>query len=159
MNAEQKEYIEQMYFKLYHSLMMYALSSLKNESLAEEAVQETFRVACTKPADLLASPNPTGWLINTLKNVLHEIKRSYAESNQLLSAYLAVNGETPPTTEDALSLEVVYENVADTDAFKLIKEMAVEGRSHLEMAKARGISVATCRKRVQRAKEILRRRI
>ena len=62
-------------------------------------------------------------------------------------------------SEDQISLEVTYENVGHSDEFQLIKEMAVEGKSHLEMADARGISVVACKKRVQRAKEFLRRNI
>jgi len=37
--------------------------------------------------------------------------------------------------------------------------MAVNGRSHKEMAESRGISVNACKKRVQRAKEVLRKKI
>ena len=40
-----------------------------------------------------------------------------------------------------------------------IKEMAIDGRSHLEMATARGITVAACKKRVQRAKETLQKKL
>ena len=62
-------------------------------------------------------------------------------------------------SENTISLEVVYGNIADTEEFKLLKEMAVEGKSHLELATARGISVSACKKRVQRARERLQERI
>lgn len=159
MDAEQNEYIGQLYSKLFRYLKIYAQSNLGNEALAEEAVQETFRIACSKPADLLASPNPIGWLINTLRNTIRNTKRSCAKTENLLRAYQAAHEYDLANAEDELSLEVVYENVADTDAFKLLTEMAVEGRSHFEMAKDRGISIDACKKRVQRAKELLRRRI
>ena len=44
---------------------------LRDHCLAEEAVQETFRIACAKADRLAESENRQGWLINTLKNVLH----------------------------------------------------------------------------------------
>ena len=49
--------------------------------------------------------------------------------------------------------------MSDLEEFQLLKEMAVDGKSHLEMAQARGISVNACKKRVQRAKEVLQKKI
>ena len=62
-------------------------------------------------------------------------------------------------SQDKVRLEILYENVAGSDEFQLLKEMAVDGRSHLEMAEKRGISVSACKKRVQRAKEYLRKKL
>ena len=119
---------------------------------------ETFRIVCMKPEDLLSSPNPKGWIVNTLKYTIQNMKRSRDKANVLLTQYLAANSSVA-FSEDRISLEVTYENVARSEEFSLIKEMAVDGRSHLEMAQSRGISVAVCKKRVQRAKEFLRRKI
>lgn len=159
MTAEQSKRIEQLYLEMFDLLMAYARSSLENEPLAEEAIQETFRIACLKPEDLLNSPNPKGWLINTLKNTIRNTKRSRANANKLLAAYMALQSSDIAFTENKISLEVTYANAAYSEEFKLIKEMAVDGKSHLEMAQARGISVDACKKRVQRAKELLRRKI
>lgn len=159
MTAEQSKQIEHLYLEMYDLLLAYARSSLKNEPLAEEAVQETFRIACMKSEDLLTSPNPKGWLINTLKNTIRNTERSRASAGQLLVAYAAVQGHESTFSEDQVSLEVTYENVAHSEEFKLIKEMAIDGKSHLEMAQARGISVDACKKRVQRAKAFLRKKI
>ena len=43
------------------------------------------------------------------------------------------------------------------EKFQLLKEMSIEGKSHLEMAQKHDISVAACKKRVQQAKEFLKR--
>ena len=48
MDARQSEYIGQLYLEMFDKMMTYARSSLQSESLAEEAVQETFRIACEK---------------------------------------------------------------------------------------------------------------
>lgn len=159
MTAEQNKQIEQLYLEMFGLLEAYARSSLENESLAEEAVQETFRIACMKPDDLLACTSPKGWLVNTLKNVIRNTKRSIVSANKLLITYAALHGNNTAFSEDSVSLEINYENVAHLEEFKLLKEMAVDGKSHLEMAQARGISVDACKKRVQRAKELLRRKI
>ena len=144
---------------MYEQLFIYAQNALKNESLAEEAIQETFRIVCTKPEDLLSSPNPKGWIINTLKYTMQNMRRNRDRTNVLLAQYLAAHSNSDAFSEDRISLEVTYENVAHSEEFQLIKEMAIEGKSHLEMAQARGISVDACKKRVQRAKEFLRRKI
>ena len=158
MTSDQRKRIEEFYLEMYDRLFIYARSALDNESLAEEAIQETFRIVCMKPEDLLSSPNPKGWVVNTLKYTIQNMKRSRDKANVLLTQYLAANSSVA-FSEDRISLEVTYENVARSEEFSLIKEMAVDGRSHLEMAQSRGISVAACKKRVQRAKEFLRRKI
>ena len=158
MTSDQRKRIEEFYLEMYDRLFIYARSALDNESLAEEAIQETFRIVCMKPEDLLFSPNPKGWIVNTLKYTIQNMKRSRDKANVLLTQYLAANSSVA-FSEDRISLEVTYENVARSEEFSLIKEMAVDGRSHLEMAQSRGISVAACKKRVQRAKEFLRRKI
>lgn len=158
MTSDQRKRIEEFYLEMYDRLFIYARSALDNESLAEEAIQETFRIVCMKPEDLLSSPNPKGWIVNTLKYTIQNMKRSRDKANVLLTQYLAANSSVA-FSEDRISLEVTYENVARSEEFSLIKEMAVDGRSHLEMAQSRGISVAACKKRVQRAKEFLRQKI
>lgn len=159
MNAEQSELIESLFLEMYDMLKSYALSILRDESLAEEAVQETFQVACHRPEALFESQNPKGWLVNTLKFTLRNMKRNRESAQLLLSKYLSTQTEAIAFSEDKVCFEVLYQNVADTEEFKLIKEMAIDGKSHLEMANARGITVAACKKRVQRAKEVLQKKL
>ena len=45
--AHQEEIIAQLYREMYRKLVVYAENAL-NDSLAEEAVQDTFRIACSK---------------------------------------------------------------------------------------------------------------
>lgn len=159
MNATQHDMIEKLYMEMFDMLSAFAISIIKDESLAEEAVQETFRIACQKSEQLCESENPKGWLVNTLKFTLRNIKRNQESGQQLIARYLALETVAVTFSTDKVRLEVLYKNVADTEEFKLIKEMAVDGRSHLEMATDRGISVNACKKRVQRAKEFLQRKI
>lgn len=157
MNPEYGERIEQLYLEMYDMLFAYARCSFAEESLAEEAVQETFKIACQKPDQLCESPNPKGWLVNTLKYTIRNMKRSRDSMQQLLA--LVEQNEPATYSEDRLPLDLMYENLSNTEEFKLLVEMAVEGKSHLEMATARGISVNACKKRVQRAKETLQKKI
>ena len=159
MNAEQNGKIEELYREMFDKMMVYACCSLDNEALAEEAVQETFRIACQKPEQLCESVNPRGWLVQTLKYTIRNIQSSRETAKRIVEKYLMSQAKDLAFSEDRIDLYILYENVADTEEFKLLAEMAIEGRSHLEMANSRGISVSACKKRVQRAKEALRKRI
>ena len=132
MTSDQRRRIEELYLEMYDLLLIYARNAFDNTSLAEEAIQETFRIVCTKPDDLLSSPNPKGWITNTLKYTIQNMKRSRNKANILLSQYLAAHSQSITFSEDRISLEVTYENVAQSEEFQLIKELAVDGRSHLE---------------------------
>lgn len=151
--------IEELYLKMYNRLFIFADNALKNPALAEEAVQETFRIACMKPESLCNSPNPEGWLVNTMKNVICNIRRERASMDRVLSAYIFSKAKELSASEDQLDFSLLYQNIAGMEEYKLLKEMVLDGKSHLEMAKARGISVEACKKRVQRAKEKLKKKI
>ena len=159
MDAERKRIIGELYLEMYDKLMTYARLSLDSESLAEEAIQETFYIACQKTESLCNSVNPQGWLFNTLKNTIRNMKRSRATAKRIVEAYVTPQLQELSITVDRISPSILYGNVADTEEFKLLTEMAIEGRSHEEMARSRGISVSACKKRVQRAKETLQRRM
>lgn len=159
MDTAQHNCIKELYYEMFDMLMAYARSALGNESLAEEAVQETFRVACQRPEQVCESVNPRGWLVQTLKYVIRNIRSSQLSARRLLEKYMETRGQEASFSEDHLDLHILYENVADTEEFKLLTEMVIEGRSHLEMAESRGISVDACKKRAQRAREKLRTKI
>lgn len=159
MTIDESHFIKEMYMEMYDLLLSYAISSLSNRSLAEEAVQEAFRIACLKSADFYNSPNPKGWIILVLKNTIRNIRRSQDHANALLQKYIAAKSGRETYSEDELSLDVAYKNIAHLEEFQLLKEMAVDGCSHLEMAEKRGISVDACKKRVERAKKLLKRKI
>ena len=62
MTSDQHKKIEAFYLEMYDLLFFYARNAMENDARAEEAVQETFRIVCTKPEDLFSSPNPKGWI-------------------------------------------------------------------------------------------------
>ena len=159
MDTAQQKYIESLYLEMYDKLIIYANCAFPEEGLAEEAVQETFRIACQKPDQICGSENPKGWLVNTLKYTIRNMRRSRASSQQLLTRYLALQTESITYSVDSVSLEVLYEDMAHSEEFKLVKEMAVDGKSHLQMAEARGITVAACKKRMERAKKLLQKKL
>lgn len=155
MTDGQSKQIEQLYHELFKPLTAYALSVLRSRALAEEAVQEVFRIACTKPASLCESPNPRGWLLVTLKNVLKNVVRSMASANRLTET---VRQQTRTADTDPVNIRLLYGPLADTDEFRLMEGVAA-GKTMLELAREQGITVEACKKRVQRAREYLKKRI
>ena len=159
MNTEQRQQIEALYLEMFDKLKAYAKCSLGSDALAEEAVQETFRIACQKPDALCSSANPQGWLVLTLKNTIRNIRSHQATVKRIVEQYLMTQVKEVSISEDRINLNILYEDVADTEEFKLLSELAIEGKSHKEMAETRGISVAACKKRVQRAKEKIQKKL
>lgn len=159
MNARYSQEIEDLYLQMYSKLFAYARCLLENDALAEEAVQDTFHIACRKADAMCESANPEGWLFNTLKRVILTTIRNRSNAKRILMDYFASNVNDISIRNDQINLDILYDDVSDTEEFKLLKEMALEGKSHLEMARNRGITVAACRKRVQRAKEFLQKKI
>lgn len=156
---QENEIISELYLRLYDFLLDYAEASLKNRAQAEEAVQETFQIACQKREELCAVKHPEGWILNQMKTVLLNTLRDREADSELLQRYVSLHLQDMSIREDSVRVEILYGDLAEREELKLIKELALDGYSYLEMAQKRGISVATCRKRVQRAREALRKKL
>ena len=159
MKPEEKELIDQLYFEMYDSLVSYANSVLRDQHRAEELTQEVFVSAVRKPDALLSCPNPKGWLYRTLVHMLQNNSRTTAHQMKLIADYLSVNGAEIAVSIDQPNLKLKYGKLAETEEFKLIYDMAVLGKTHEEMAAERNISVNSCKKRAERAKKFLRRKL
>lgn len=160
MDSHQRKEIGELYIAMYDLLIAYAQSALGSKALAQEAIQETFRIACERPEKLLESENPRGWLVNALKYTIMGIRTKQKAAQRLLEDCQAViRQDMQATADNIISLDALYGDLTQTEEFKLLSEMVIEGRSHKEMAQSRGISVSACKKRVQRAKEFLRNKI
>lgn len=150
--------IEALYVKQYDMLFTYAMRILKNGALAEEAVQETFRIACQKADVLYKSENKEGWLLNTLKNVILNMEKMQLRASRRLTEYTTLLAGFPESN-NSIDLDVLYKDIASSEEYILIKELVLEQKSIRELAESRGISIAACKKRVQRAKQVLRKRL
>lgn len=159
MTEEQYKKIDALYREMREKLLFTALRNEESRALAEEAVQETFQIACQEADKCCNSPNPQGWLVHTLLNVIRNAKKKRLNAQKLIEDYLAHQIRERYAAMDRLDVRLLYQNVADMEEFKLLSEMAIEGLSHKEMAKRRNISVNACKKRVQRAKELLQEKL
>ncbi|MGM9616354.1 RNA polymerase sigma factor, partial [Butyricicoccus sp.] len=154
---EEKHIIQQLYLEMYDLLMSYAYGVLGNYALAEEAVQETFRIACTKPEALLESQNQIGWLINTLKHVLQNTKRVHSRLGQLQEKLSQLYPWKNDGKTDELDIDLLYSDLTEDPDFQLLKMVALDRKSVPEIAEELGISRDACAKRIQRARKQLKK--
>ncbi len=151
---EIEELLSSLYLQHYDYLRDFTRYLGCSRDLAEDLVQETFEIVLREPEKLLGSDNKLAWLLGILKNRIGYTKRSamYAEhlQRQLERSYV---GEY----SDELKLTTLYGNGMEAEDLKLLIRFYAEDWTHKELAKELGISPANCRKRIQRAKEKLRR--
>lgn len=158
-DTESYKIIEELYIDMYPKLLRYATNALGDPHLAEEAVQDTFRIACAKPQQLMESQNRRGWLTNTLKYVICNTRKSQAKFNNLFMIITAAEQIPSEISEDNVELAMYCTKVLGKEDFELIKHVVIEKRTMAEAAKEFGISVEACKKRVQRAKKKLKNAI
>ena len=159
MKAEQTAFFNKYYLEKRRFLLEYADSSLHNYALSEEAVQQAFEIAWRKIDDFYSSPNPGGWLTKVLDFVIRNI-----QSRQWTELHFVVPMDTyrpdlVAAPETPQSLRLTYGDLVDTPEFRLIYEAEIEGRTLKEIASNLGISENACKKRAERAKKYLRKKL
>lgn len=152
-----KSEIEKLYKEMYPALYTYALRVLKNSALAEEAIQDAFCIACAKRDQVLSNPKPQGWIMLTLKHVMQNMLRTQQKLQRMLS--LSAGEELPAEKPELLNVDLLFGNVSDSEDFQLLKRMALEQCTIPELAQELGISVEACKKRVQRARKRLQKKL
>lgn len=155
----QQAELEYLYRKMHGKLLAYANSVLKDKHHAEEAVQDTFRIACEKVEDLLNSNNPQGWLLLTLKNVLRNMKKEQARLNMLIIASMSldegIEAQKTNRVDNGVEHHLVdtfYYGLIPEDDYQLLKRVVIDKYTMLEAAEEFGLNVEQCKKKVQRAK-------
>ena len=155
MEQQPNERLEQLYREMYEFLLGFANGVLSDPPRAEEAVQETFRIACDRLPVLLESENPKGWLVNTLKGVLRNFSRKDARDNRV---FVPISEQFDLGQPEELLPEILYQDLVQTKEYELLMQLSDAG-SVKELAKGLGISESTCKKRVQRSRSFLRKKI
>lgn len=152
-----KSEIEKLYKEMYPALYAYALRILKNPALAEEAIQDTFCIACAKQEQVLSNPKPQGWIMTTLKYVMQNMFRTQQKLRRMLS--LNTGEELTVEAPELLNVDLLFGNVSDSEDFQLLKRVALEQCTMPDLAQDLGISVEACKKRVQRARKRLQKKL
>lgn len=155
-NIEYNKLIEELYIEMYTKLLIYAKSALGDLHLAEEAVQDTFRIACAKSEQLMKSKNREGWLTNTLKHVIYNTRRSQAKFTNLLMKITTTAQTSSEAAVENVDMTMYCTSVLGAEDFELVKHVVIDKRTMVEASNELGISVENCKKRIQRAKKKLK---
>ncbi|WP_295744593.1 RNA polymerase sigma factor [uncultured Oscillibacter sp.] len=150
--------VEQLYKEMYPALYIYALRVLEEAALAEESIQDTFCIACAKREQFLSSTDPKRWIMCTLKYVCQNTLRTQAKWRKLLLS-LDAGGHLTSKTPELMSVDVLFCDLSGSEDFQLLKRIALDRCTVLEMAEELGISVESCKKRVQRARKRLQEKL
>lgn len=157
MTKKQRQYIEKLYSEMWQPLYAYAYSVLRSKEGAEEAVQETARIACCKPNDVMSSENPQGWMMKTLKMHLLNERRKRETMEKYIAAAEADDISQFICYDDHFDL--MYSDMISPEEFQLLKWVYVENNTIIWASEQLGISVEACKKRVQRASDKLLKKV
>lgn len=152
------DFIDRLYRKKYDFLFKYAKYAFGDSSIAEEAVHETFIVACICHEKLQASLNPEGWIVNTHKFVCKNIQKSRKRDIQRMLSLTNEHALNPYAyTEPAFEKNFDLEDFVSSEDVFILKKFILEGYSHKDLAQELDITIDASKKKLQRAKEKFRK--
>ena len=158
LNSDQQLLMHELFAEMRPSLLSYAKRTLHDDDLAEEAVQEVFQVACLKVDRLFASENQNGWLVNTLKHVMRNMRKKQFRTENLFISDRDLDYNTAAIYGDiSAETRIACEEILGVEDYLLLKRVALKEATIAEAALEAGISRDACSKRIQRSKKKLRR--
>ncbi|MFL5204357.1 MAG: sigma-70 family RNA polymerase sigma factor, partial [Microvirga sp.] len=140
-------------------LRRYARSLTRDETQAEDLVQDTLVRAYERHGSFRAGGNLRGWLLSILHNTFIDGRRRHtAEARRLEQAAALAETAAPPAQDSQVRLQQVqsaFLRLPDEQRAAL-HLVAIEGLPYQEAADALGIPVGTLMSRLGRARATLR---
>ncbi len=140
-------------------LRSYARSLTRDETRAEDLVQDTLVRAYERQGSFRSGGNLRGWLLSVLHNTfVNGRRRHMAEARRLEQAAVVTETAAPPAQESQIRFQQVqaaFLRLPDEQRAAL-HLVAIEGLSYQEAADALGIPVGTLMSRLGRARATLR---
>lgn len=152
MKRENNDKLEQLYRLHFDTVQIHAFGHVQDWDSAQEAAQETFRIACEKMDTLLASENQIGWLKQTAKYVCLNMLRCRQQQQMRLLSLDELTDDRQPSRFDTYSMDATerFRGSIDAEDIDLLNRIFVEHQTYQMVAKSLGISLWACYKRVQR---------
>lgn len=147
LSPEGSEFIAQLYQEQYKKMVQYATALLGDVSLAEVAVQETFAVAIQKNDYFQNSANPVGWLFNSLKYAVMQVRR---DRQQVIMHCISLE-DAPELAAPQVSINEL--DIGGNPDLLLLSRVYVEGCPLKELAAELNITVPATKMRINRAKK------
>jgi len=161
LTPQEQDFIDKLYDKQYKMLFNKARSILRDTSISQEVVQDTFYLACKKIDSIMASENPEGWLVRALQYTIIRVMRNKKQAAQYI-AQVPENFDFNNIVDERApneNVETLYSDLTLHKDFELLKEFAVEDKSVKDIAEKHNMSVDTCSKRLSRVKQVFRKLI
>jgi RNA polymerase sigma factor (sigma-70 family) len=139
-------------------LRRYARSLTRDETHAEDLVQDTLVRAYERRGSFRSGGNLRGWLLSILHNTFIDGRRHAAETRRLEQAAALADTATPPEQEGRVRLQQIqaaFMRLPDEQRAAL-HLVAIAGLPYQEAANALGIPVGTLMSRLGRARATLR---
>jgi len=140
-------------------LRRYARSLTRDESQAEDLVQDTLVRAYERRSSFRSGGNLRGWLLSILHNTFIDSRRRHAaEARRAQDAAEGADAIALPDQEGRVRLQQIrraFMNLPE-DQRAVLHLVAIEGLSYQEAATALGIPVGTLMSRLGRARAALR---
>ncbi len=159
MTADQDQFFTKIYKERRKLLLMYAENRLGNHAMAEDAVQQAFEIGWRKIKDFQNSPNPPGWILKAVKFVVNNMKSRQRTEHRVIAIMDDYRPDLVAAPADPLPLRVHFGELLDTPQFRIVYEMEIQGRTLAEIAKDLGISETACKKRAERARKNLQKKL
>ena len=159
MTAEQNQFFTTIYQERRARLLEYAESVLGNHAMAEDAVQQAFEIGWRKIEDFQNSPKPEGWIFRSLEFVISNMKSRLRTERRVIVIMDDYRPDLVAAPADPLPLRVHFGELLDTPQFRIVYEMEIQGRTLAEIAKDLGISETACKKRAERARKNLQKKL
>ena len=159
MTAEQDRFFTAIYLDRRKVLLEYAESNLHNHALAEEVVQQAFEIACRKIEDFQCSPYPEGWIFNVVRFVVSNVAERQRTERRFIATVDEYRPDLVAAPAEPLPLRVHFGDLVDSPQFRIIYEMEIVGRTLAEIASDLGTSEDACKKRAERARKHLQKKL
>lgn len=159
MTAEQDQFFTTIYIERRKRLLEYAESALGNHAMAEDAVQQAFEIGWRKIEDFQNCPKPEGWIFKSVEFVVRNMKSRLRTERRVIAFMDDYRPDLVAAPADSLPLRVHFGELVDLPQYKIIYEMEIQGRTLAEIAKELGISEAACKKRAERARKDLQKKL
>lgn len=160
LSDEQQLWLEQLYKKEYNGLLAFAQRHLSSPETVEDAVQEAYSIACAKIDELMNSPRPGGWLTEVLRRVIYRQIRTQMRA----AAHFITTGDLdkrliPAPMDNIVELDMAGVQALGKQNYYILKQVLLKELSIEEAARIMGVSTDTCRKRLERSKKKLRKKL
>ena len=151
-----EEFMHQLFVKYYDLLMAYARSNIRDKYYSEDVVQDTFYEALRKADVLMFHPNVGGWLMETLKNKIRNLKKKLARLNKHVISYetqwdeieFIPTQDVPPNTVKDICH--IAKDMLKPKDYLLFRRITLEQIPYGDAAKELGISTDAEYKRMER---------